>query len=113
MTKTLSPAERGEKFEVPTAILELGCIVATPGALAACSREHLTACLARHVRGDWGDIDPEDKQQNHTALFDGNRVLSAYAIDPSQPCQGFGDNCLWLITEADRSVTTFLLPSEY
>jgi hypothetical protein len=37
----------------------------------------------------------------------------AYAIDPSKPCEGFGDNTLWIITEADRSVTTFLFPSEY
>ena len=41
------------------------------------------------------------------------RFLSAYPIDESQPCEGFGDNTLWIITEWDRSVTTALLPSEY
>jgi hypothetical protein len=44
---------------------------------------------------------------------DGDRILSAYPIDPAKPCEGFGDNTLWIITESDRSVTTFLLPDEY
>jgi hypothetical protein len=44
---------------------------------------------------------------------EGLRILSAYPLDPSKSCKGFGDNCLWIITEADRSVTTFLLPDEY
>jgi hypothetical protein len=44
---------------------------------------------------------------------EGERVLSAYAIDESKPAKGYGDNCLWIITERDRSVTTFLLPDEY
>ena len=60
-----------------------------------------------------GVATPEDRQRNHAALFSGERVLSAYAIDPAKPCAGFGDNCLWIITEADRSETTFLLPGEY
>jgi hypothetical protein len=46
-------------------------------------------------------------------LKTGNRILSAYPIDETQPCKGHGDNTLWIITEADRSVTTFLLPGEY
>jgi hypothetical protein len=81
--------------------------------LAACSPQHLTDCLTRHLRGDWGCVDADDKAENHLALEQGFRVLSAYAIDPAKPCAGFGDNCLWIITEADRSVTTFLLPNEY
>ena len=47
------------------------------------------------------------------ALREGLRILSAYAIDESKSAKGYGDNCFWIITEADRSVTTFLLPSEY
>ncbi|MBN9124535.1 MAG: hypothetical protein J0I60_07385 [Nitrosospira sp.] len=43
----------------------------------------------------------------------GNRILSAYAIDDTKSCEGHGDNTLWIITETDRSVTTFLLPGEY
>ena len=45
--------------------------------------------------------------------MEGERVLSAYAIYESKPAKGYGDNCLWIITERDRSVTTFLLPDEY
>jgi hypothetical protein len=54
-----------------------------------------------------------DWKINDQAVEDGDRILSAYPIDPSKPCKGFGDNTLWIITEADRSVTTFLLPDEY
>jgi hypothetical protein len=96
-----------------TPLFPLGNIVSTPGALEACSHEHLLHCLARHIHGDWGCIDSEDAASNAEALGEGFRLLSAYPIDPSQPCKGFGDNCLWIITEADRSVTTFLLPDEY
>jgi hypothetical protein len=46
-------------------------------------------------------------------IVEAERVLSAYAIDESKPAKGYGDNCLWIITERDRSVTTFLLPDEY
>jgi hypothetical protein len=91
----------------------LGTIVSTPGALEACPRDYLLRCLARHAHGDWGCIPAEDGEENALSLREGFRLLSAYPIDPSKPCEGFGDNCLWIITEADRSVTTFLLPSEY
>jgi len=90
-----------------------GQIVATPGALAACSMLHLNQCLARHLRGDWGCVGKEDAAENDLSLREGFRLLSAYPIDPAKPCAGHGENCLWIITEADRSVTTFLLPEEY
>ncbi len=92
---------------------DLGQIVATPGALEACSPDHLMLCLARHARGDWGNVCAEDKALNDQALKNGDRLLSAYAIDPTKPAKGYGENCLWITTESDRSVTTFLLPSEY
>ena len=92
---------------------ELGQIVSTPGALDACTREHLTRCLTRHLTGDWGCVDPEDAETNNEALSCGFRILSAYPIDPAKPSEGFGENTLWIITEADRSVTTFLLQEEY
>jgi hypothetical protein len=92
---------------------ELGQIVSTPGALDACTREHMTRCLARHLTGDWGGICPEDAEINNEALSCGYRILSAYPIDPAKPSEGWGKNTLWIITEADRSVTTFLLPEEY
>jgi len=65
------------------------------------------------VRGDWGCVDPEDARANAEAALCGLRIVSAYPIDPALPCAGFGKNCLWIITEADRSVTTILLPDEY
>jgi hypothetical protein len=82
---------------------QLGQIVATQGAIAACSPQHLTRCLHRHSRGDWGLVCPEDKAQNDQALVEGERVLSAYAIDESKPSKGYGDNCLWIITELNSA----------
>jgi hypothetical protein len=62
------------------------------------------ALLGRHVRGDWGDLDDEDKQRNDEALTLGSRIFSAYLVEGVK---------FWVITEADRSVTTILLPEEY
>jgi len=92
---------------------ELGQIVATPGALAATTDLQRLECLKRHSIGDWGHVCGEDWTTNDQAVEDGDRILSANPIDPAKPCEGFGDNTLWIITEADRSVTTFLLPDEY
>lgn len=84
-----------------------GQIVATPGALAAMEEHRCTplSLLARHLSGDWGSIPAEDARANELALNTGGRVLSSYLIGT--------DTRLWVITECDRSVTTFLLPSEY
>ena len=83
----------------------LGQIVATPGALARYSRDQLGDQLLRHMHGDWGDLDAEDIAANKSALQHGARLFSSYHM----PLGGK----LWIITEADRSVTTFLLPDEY
>jgi len=92
----------------------LGQIVATPGALAATANEYRLQCLFRHVSGDFGCVCDDDAEINRAAIMNGDdRILSAYPIDPAKPCEGFGDNTLWIITEADRNVTTFLLPEEY
>lgn len=95
-------------------LFPLGQVVATPGAIDA-SRHPMQflELLARHERGDWGCVCLEDASTNDEALRDGSRILSAYAIDPAKPCAGYGENCLWIITEADRSVTTILLPEDY
>jgi hypothetical protein len=69
---------------------QLGQIVATPGAIAACSPPHLPIYLHQHSRGDWGNVCAEDKALNDQALLDGERVLSAYAIDESKPAKGYG-----------------------
>jgi hypothetical protein len=98
---------------LPSHRFPLGSIVATPGALEACGHDHLMRCLYRHAHGDWGCVSPDDAAENELSLCEGFRILSAYPIDPAKPCKGFGDNCLWIITEADRSATTLLLPSEY
>ena len=88
-------------------------IVATRGAVETVPHERLMQYLARHLCGDWGVVGPEDAAENNLSSHKGFRILSAYPIDPDKPCKGHGDNCLWIITEADRSVTTFLLPDEY
>lgn len=90
-----------------TAKFDLGRVVSTPGAMARISTEDMTAALERHTSGDWGDVDAEDKAANDAALQDGGRLLSVY------PIHGTSEEKFWLITEADRSATTFLLPEEY
>jgi hypothetical protein len=85
----------------------LGRIVGTPGALAALQQATASPSefLWRHEHGDWGDLDEEDKQENERSLIHGSRVFSAYVLTTGVR--------IWAITEADRSVTTILLPSEY
>ena len=84
-----------------------GRIVATPGALALLEevKKSPLEFLSRHLRGDWGELCQEDKTENELSLKHGFRLLSSYPITDSAT--------LWIITEADRSVTTLLLPSEY
>ncbi len=87
---------------------ELGQIVATPGALQAIRSSGQTPSqfLRRHVNGDWGEhLDGHDYKQNQIALREGGRLLSAYQTRKGED--------LWVITEADRSSTCLLLPSEY
>jgi len=87
--------------------LELGFVVATPGALAALEAvgQLPTELLARHEAGDWGEVGAEDRAENELSVRDGFRVLSAYTLRTGVK--------LWIITEADRSATTILLPEEY
>lgn len=84
-----------------------GQIVATPGALAAIEHTGDDAAhyLQRHLWGDWGDVCAADRTANNKALLTGERVLSAYRLHDGTK--------IWIITEADRSVTTILLPEEY
>lgn len=96
-------------------LFRLGECVATPKVsdLIMSGQVNPADLLSRHVTGDWGCVCDEDKHTNNEALAHGNRILSAYPIDPEKPCAGYGKNCVWIITEADRSVTTILLPEEY
>jgi hypothetical protein len=88
-------------------LFALGTLVTTPGALRALRRaqQSPTEFLSRHVHGDWGDLCPEDVGENAFALAHGLRLLSNYTTAAGER--------LWLITEGDRSATTFLLPDEY
>ena len=86
-------------------LLILGQIVATPNALELVDQADITAALQRHVNGDWGDLCAEDKAVNDQALVEGSRILSAY--------QSTNGKKFWIITEADRSATTILLPEDY
>lgn len=90
-----------------TAKFPLGEIVATPGALAALEASGQTPdfFLDRHVSGNWGDVDDQDADENDESVRHGWRILSAYRTLKGVP--------VWVITEADRTVTTLLLPSEY
>ena len=89
-----------------TAPLPLGRVLATPGSLRILSEagQHPFDYLARHATGDWGNLCAYDRRQNEIALRDGHRVFSSYNVTAGR---------VWVITEADRSVTTILLPEEY
>ena len=84
----------------------LGQIVATPGALELLERGAVNAAdlLQRHQHGDWGNVPPEDAVENDNSVVSGYRILSSYPV---------GTERIWIITEADRSSTTLLLPEEY
>ena len=86
---------------------EPGRIVATPGALEAfrASGDDPLPFLQRHLAGDWGDLSEEDRRENELSVEHGWRLLSAYTLSKGTK--------IWVITEADRSSTCFLLPSEY
>jgi len=101
----------------------LGRVTLTPGAEAELLRHNggdkrgadtdVMRMIVRHNHGDWGDVDAEDGKSNDDAVIRGHRIISAYPLDAGGCRQGHGDNCIWVITEADRSATTILLPSEY
>ena len=101
MTKNdITKMNRGEGARFP-----LGLTCMTPGAQAALNPVEIQTALARHRCGDWGDVPSADRDENELSLREGFRLLSAYrAADGTK---------FWVITEADRSVTTILLPEEY
>jgi hypothetical protein len=86
--------------------LPLGRVAATPGALKLLTeaRAHPFDYLARHATGDWGELCAFDQRQNEVALREGYRIFSSYEVSAER---------VWVITEADRSITTILLPEEY
>ena len=91
----------------PTPLFPLGNIVATPGALDLLDRAGRNGLdlVLRHQHGDWGSVPPEDAEENTYSVSNGCRILSSYYLNDTER--------IWIITEADRSATTLLLPSDY
>jgi hypothetical protein len=94
-----------------SARVPLGRLVVTRGvndsiADSAAFAKDVCEALGRFVAGDWGNVDPEDRAENDRALLAGNRLLGSYRAGQAQ-------EKIWVITEADRSVTTVLFPDEY
>jgi hypothetical protein len=98
--ETITLAQQGVLFKP-------GSIVATPGAIEAMENNNVLSLdlLSRHLCGDWGVLPKEDVKANKDALKYGDRILSSYPLKDGER--------IWIITEADRSATTFLLPTEY
>lgn len=91
--------------KVPVAVFRLGRIVATPNALAKLTQDDILTAIQRHQAGDWGDVDEHDREENELSLTRGLRLLSVYHSDAGIKFR--------IITEADRSATTVLLPEDY
>lgn len=90
-------------IETPT--FPLGSLYVTKAALDILSSADVAEALTRHALGDWGEVGPEDRAENALAVCEGRRILSAY-----RSVQG---HSFWVATEADRSATVVLLPSDY
>lgn len=83
----------------------LGRTVITAAALDALHAEDVDAAMKRHARGDWGEVSQADWAENELSLNQGFRLLSEY--------RDRNDQRFWIITEADRSATTVLVPEDY
>ena len=88
-----------------TPSFDLGRIVMTANAMSQLDTDAVNEGLRRHAGGDWGDLCDDDRDANDRALYDGTRLLSCY--------QSTAGVKYWIITEADRSATTILLPEDY
>jgi hypothetical protein len=90
---------------IPTAKFRLGRIVATPHALEVITTDDILVGISRHQAGDWGEVDAEGRATNDQALVNRTRILSVY--------RSVKNAKFWIITEADRSATTVLMPEDY
>lgn len=90
---------------LPITKFRLGHIVSTPNALERLTQDDILMGIKRHQAGDWGDVGEEDRKENELSLQKGFRLLSVYHAASGVK--------FWIITEADRSVTTVLLPEDY
>jgi hypothetical protein len=93
------------RSDEPQPKFPFGRLVATPNALNQIPNEEILTALSRHLRADWGTLDAEDWQANERALKSGGRLFSQY--------HSIQNVKFWIITEADRSATTVLLPEDY
>lgn len=94
-----------QPYRLPHAKFPIDQLFITPNALQRLGLEEPTNALARHVQGDWGEVNKEDRQANEDALRNGGRLFSVYRASDGRK--------FWVITEADRSVTTILLVEDY
>jgi hypothetical protein len=90
---------------MPQVRVPLGRVVITAHAAEVLRLADTKAALLRHATGDWGEVCPDDREANERALQSEQRLLSIYSAAAGRK--------FWIITEADRSVTTVLLPEDY
>ena len=90
---------------LPIALFRAGNVVATPHALECLTPADINRGLQRHLAGDWGEVSENDSAANNRAVVERTRILSAYNAS--------NGTRFWIITEADRSATTILLPQDY
>ena len=90
---------------VSAAKFQLGQIVATPNALNHLTQDDIRSGIIRHQSGDWGDLGEDDRKENDLSLERGTRLLSVYHASNGVT--------FWIITEADKSSTTVLMPEDY
>lgn len=83
----------------------LGRLLMTPGVKESLEDSEVIAAIRRHASGDWGDVSEEDRKENELSVSSNFRIVSAYHSRKGEK--------FWVITEADRSATTVLLPEEY
>ena len=86
-------------------LFPLGQLLITPNAAKQVEEREVQAAIRRHAGGDWGEVGTEDWQENDHSMKNGYRILSAYVAQ--------NQTKFWIITEADRSCTTVLLPEDY
>lgn len=106
-TNSNTPAIEVQNVQRKVPLFSCGTVVATPAVIAHFSENSIEIepyLIQRHLQSDWGDVSTEDAIANDFAVENGLRILSAYAATNRR---------FWVITEADRSVTTFLFPEEY
>ncbi len=104
-TESEEPTVAGPTAPNVEPLFTLGRTVITPGALEAIAGDEVAAAMSRHQRGDWGLVGEQDRAENDLSLKEGFRLLSVYATATGVR--------FWIITDADRSATTVLLPDEY